>query len=143
MSTEEQTVATDFARLINTYFERWAAGKRVRVPPASDTLPLLDDDAAKTLQDDIAAHGLRVRAQVAHGHHALTRLGRKRLQHEADVALRQLSSLRLLVVMNLQQGLHRLDAWGRLHLIDGALSDLILRGLGVCLLLRHGVIYFL
>jgi hypothetical protein len=57
---------TEFAQIVAEYFEPVSAhrGYEMKVHPAADALPMLDDDAAASLLEDIKAHGLRERIKI-------------------------------------------------------------------------------
>jgi hypothetical protein len=50
---------SDITEVAAAYFESVSAGYEVKIHPAADALPMLEDDAAASLLADVKAHGLR------------------------------------------------------------------------------------
>jgi ParB-like chromosome segregation protein Spo0J len=55
---------TELLQVAAEYFEPLAAGYTVKIHPAADALPMLEDDAAASLLADVKAHGLRERIKI-------------------------------------------------------------------------------
>jgi len=55
---------TELLQVAAAYFETVAAGYTVKIHPAADALPMLEDDAAASLLADVKAHGLRERIKI-------------------------------------------------------------------------------
>jgi len=55
---------TELLQVAAAYFEPVAAGYTVKIHPAADALPMLEDDAAASLLADVKAHGLRERIKI-------------------------------------------------------------------------------
>ncbi len=55
---------SEFAQIVAAYFESVSAGYEVKIHPAADALPMLEDDAAASLLADVKAHGLRERIKI-------------------------------------------------------------------------------
>jgi DNA modification methylase len=55
---------SDITEVAAAYFESVSAGYEVKIHPAADALPMLEDDAAASLLADVKAHGLRERIKI-------------------------------------------------------------------------------
>jgi site-specific DNA-methyltransferase (adenine-specific) len=55
---------TELLQVAAAYFEAVSAGYEVKIHPAADALPMLEDDAAASLLADVKAHGLRERIKI-------------------------------------------------------------------------------